>query len=142
MPDFPIDLPADIAAIAAELKINPEDVEEHFVRGSGPGGQKINKTNSAVQLRHRPTGIEVKIQRYREQSVNRLSAWKRLILKIEEEKKGSAARLRRAAFKIKKQKQRRSRRAKEKMLVEKHRRADIKEARRRANQEWQNDLPL
>jgi protein subunit release factor B len=60
---------------------------------------------------HRPTGIEVKVQRYREQSTNRLSAWKLLILKIEEREKGSAARLQRAAFKIRKQKQKRSKRA-------------------------------
>jgi protein subunit release factor B len=46
MSSFPIDLPPDIAAIAAEVKVDPGDIEEHFVRGSGPGGQKINKTNS------------------------------------------------------------------------------------------------
>jgi len=130
MSDFPVDLPADIAAIAADLQINPQDVEEHFVRGGGPGGQKINKTNSAVQLLHGPTGIEVKVQRHREQSLNRLSAWKLLILNIEEREKGERSRLQQEQFKIRKQKQRRSTRAKQKMLDEKHRRAQIKEERR------------
>ncbi|KAJ2970164.1 hypothetical protein NUW58_g9779 [Xylaria curta] len=39
-----------------------EEIEESFLKGSGPGGQKINKTNSAVQLKHTPTGLVVKCQ--------------------------------------------------------------------------------
>lgn len=142
MTGYPIELPADIAAIAAEVELKAEDVEEHFVRGTGPGGQKINKTNSAVQLIHLPTGTEVKVQRYREQSKNRLSAWKLLVLKLEETKKGEQSRLQRAAFKVRKQKQRRNRRAKEKMLDQKHHRSDIKEIRRDAWNDWRENLPL
>lgn len=134
-----MDLPADIAAIAAEIGFDPADVEEHFVRGSGPGGQKINKTASAVQLLHRPTGLEVKVQRYREQSVNRLSAWKRLILKVEERKKGEASKRAREIYKKRKQKQKRSKRAKEKMLEGKARHADIKELRRAAWNAWRTE---
>lgn len=59
------------------------DVDEKFVRGSGPGGQKINKTSSTVWLRHRPTGIEVRIQAERSQAANRELAWAELAAKLE-----------------------------------------------------------
>ena len=42
-----------------ELEISMADFDEKFVRGSGAGGQKINKTNSKVQLTHTPTGLQV-----------------------------------------------------------------------------------
>jgi len=73
---------------------------------------------------------------------NRLSAWKLLVLKLEEMKKGEQSRLQRAAFKVRKQKQRRNRRAKEKMLDQKHHRSDIKEIRRDAWNDWRENLPL
>lgn len=126
--------------MAQELGLHPEDVEEHFVRGSGKGGQKINKTSSAVQLIHRPSGLEVKVQQYREQSKNRLSAWKLLILKYEEKVKGAESKIQREQFKIRKQKQKRTKRAKEKVLSDKQYRGDIKEQRRDAWDAWRNDL--
>lgn len=127
---FPIDLPQPTLDMAAELQVRAEDVEEKFIRGSGHGGQKINKTSSTVHLKHLPTGIEVKVQKYREQSKNRLSAWKLLILKIEEQVKGKESKKAREIFKIRKQKARRSRRAKETILDEKHHRAFLKDLRR------------
>ena len=135
---FPVDLPPDLLALVAELHINPDDVEERFVRGSGHGGQKINKTSSTVQLVHVPTGIEVKVQKHREQSKNRLSAWKLLILKIEEKEKGEESRLAQEAFKIRKQKQKRSKRAQAKVLEDKSKRGDVKETRREAWDTWRN----
>ncbi|MFC1810892.1 peptide chain release factor family protein, partial [Patescibacteria group bacterium] len=53
--EFPIELKPDILKKAQELKVKPDDIEEHFIRGSGHGGQKINKTSSAVRLKHLPT---------------------------------------------------------------------------------------
>src|SRR3989344_4656465 len=97
---FPVRLPPDILALAAELAISPQDIDEQFTRGSGHGGQKVNKTSSAVQLRHLPTGIEVKMQQHREQSKNRLSAWKLLIRKIEEKKKVSLSQHAKHNFKL------------------------------------------
>ena len=44
------------------IVLKDEDIEENFVKGSGPGGQKINKTNSKVQLKHIPTGIVVSVR--------------------------------------------------------------------------------
>lgn len=127
---FPVELPDHFLVLAAELHVNPADIEEHFIRGHGHGGQKINKTASMVFLKHRPTGIEVKIQPYRQQHLNRIAAYKLLLLKIEEHVKGEQSALQREGFKIRKQKQRRSRRAKEKILREKHHHAHIKEGRR------------
>ncbi len=127
---FPVELPPPLLLMAEDIGFKPEDVEEQFTRGTGKGGQKMNKTSSVVQLRHLPTGTEVKVQRHREQSKNRVSAWKLLILKIEEQVKGKESKHAKAIFKIQKQKQRRSRKAKEKMLVEKHHRAGIKEERK------------
>ena len=126
---FPVELPAPILALAQELNILPEDIDECFTRGGGPGGQKINKTASCVELTHRPTHTVVRIQRFREQSRNRIEAYKVLILKIEELKKGKESRRQREIFKIRKQKQRRSRKAKEKVLQSKHHRSTIKSLR-------------
>lgn len=129
---LPVELSPALVAMASELKLDPNDVEESFVRGSGKGGQKVNKTSSTVQLIHRPTGIEVKVRAHREQSRNRLSAWKLLILKLEERIKGKESQLQKEAFKIRKQKARRNRKSKLKTLDAKHHRGDIKEKRRGA----------
>ncbi len=138
--NFPIELPPDRLKMAEEIGLKPEDVEENFVRGSGKGGQKINKTSSAVQLIHRPTGMEVKVQEYREQSKNRLSAWKLLILKYEEKIKGAESKIQQEQYKIRKQKQKRTKRSKEKMLADKQNRGDVKEQRRGAWDAWRNEL--
>ena len=128
--DFPVDLTPKFLELAAELKIKPEDIDEHFTRGGGPGGQKINKTSSCVELTHAPTEVTVRVQKHREQSANRISAYKLLLLKIEENVKGEKSALAQKRFKIRKQKHRRSRKSKEKMLEEKHHRSNIKESRK------------
>jgi peptide chain release factor len=129
--DLPVDLSPSLLEKARELGIRGEDIEEQFVRGSGAGGQKINKTSSCVELKHVPTGTLVRCQQHREQSKNRSSAYKLLILKIEQQVKGKESKIEQEMFKVRKQKQRRSRKAKNKMLKEKHIRGDIKEARRK-----------
>lgn len=84
-------LPIQIVEKLASLGIHPADVEERFVRGTGPGGQKINKTSSTVWLRHRPSGIEVRCQRERSQSANRELAWSELGEKLEGRKRAAVA---------------------------------------------------
>lgn len=125
------DLSDEYLAKAAVLKIKPQDIIEQFIRGSGKGGQKINKTSSCVFLKHFPTGIEVRCQKHREQSKNRLSAYKLLIDKIESLVKGRKSAQARKIFKIKKQKMRRSKKAKEKILQAKKMRGEIKGLRKK-----------
>lgn len=132
---FPVELPSEFEEKAKNLGIHPEDVDEFFVRGSGKGGQKINKTSSCVVLVHRPSGIEVRCQKHREQSKNRISAYKLLIRKIETQKKGKESDEAKRIFKLRKQKKRRSRKAKEKMLQEKHHRSEIKKLRKDVSDE-------
>ena len=83
-------LPTQIDERLAALGVSPGDVDERFVRGSGPGGQKINKTSSTVWLRHRPTGLEVRCQRERSQVANRELAWRELCEKLEERARATA----------------------------------------------------
>jgi len=71
----------------AELGIREEDLVERFIRGSGPGGQKINKTSSCVVIRHRPTGIEVRCARERSQARNRWLARWELCERLEEQRR-------------------------------------------------------
>lgn len=127
--DFPVELSPPLLEKARLLNVRAEDITEQFVRGSGKGGQKINKTSSCVVVRHLPTGIEVRCQKHREQSKNRLSAYKLLILKIEDRVKGRQSQRAQAIFKLKKQKKRRSRKSKEKMLEGKKMRSEIKQNR-------------
>ncbi len=128
--NFPIELSEQFVAKALKLGISAGDISEQFVRGTGKGGQKVNKTSSTVLLKHIPTGIEVRCQKHREQSKNRLSAYKLLILKIEAEKLGKESDLAKKIFKLKKQKMKRSKRAKEKILEQKKQRSEIKALRR------------
>jgi protein subunit release factor B len=67
----------------SSLGIEDRDVEEKFVRGSGRGGQKVNKTSSCVYLKHVPTGVEVKCMTSRSQSLNRFLARRELADKVE-----------------------------------------------------------
>lgn len=68
------------------------DLIESFLKGSGPGGQKINKTSSAVQLKHIPTGIVVKSQETRSREQNRRTARRILGEKLEDMEKGPQSR--------------------------------------------------
>lgn len=129
--NFPVNLPSPFLQKAAALNISPQDIEEKFVRGSGHGGQKMNKTSSTVFLLHLPTNIPVKCQTYREQSKNRLAAYKLLILKIEEKIKGRESDRAKKIFKLIKQKRKRSKRAQEKVLEAKKRRGETKEMRKK-----------
>jgi protein subunit release factor B len=112
------------------LDVHESDLEEHFVRAQGRGGQNVNKVASCVVLRHRPTGITVKCQEERSQGLNRFLARRRLLDRVEALARGAVLREQAARERIRRQKRRRSRRAKEKMLAGKRAQAEKKAARR------------
>jgi len=103
-----------------KLGVLESDLRETFIRSSGPGGQKVNKTSSCVFLVHLPTGLSVKCQQERSQAMNRFRARRILLDRIEKIKTGIVAAEKARVDKLRRQKQRRSRRAKEKMLDQKH----------------------
>ncbi|KAK3056102.1 hypothetical protein LTR09_003338 [Extremus antarcticus] len=72
--------------------IDETEITESFLKGSGPGGQKINKTSSAVQLKHLPSGIVVKCQGTRSREQNRKDARRLLGERLEELEKGDESR--------------------------------------------------
>ncbi len=104
---------AALAARMAALGIEEEDLEERFVRAGGPGGQKVNRSATCVYLRHRPTGLEVKMQRERSQALNRYLARRRLCELVEARELGADSPESRRRAKIRKQKTRRARRGKQ-----------------------------
>ena len=78
--------PSKVEALSARivrLKINPDLIEEGFTRGSGKGGQKINKTSNRVQLHYPPLDISVSCQRERKRTINRFLALRELVDQIE-----------------------------------------------------------
>jgi protein subunit release factor B len=130
-------LPTQISDRLAKLGVRLDDVEERFVRGSGPGGQKINKTSSTVCLRHRPTGLEVRCQRERSQAANREQAWSELCGRWEERQR-FVANLREQAREAERRRTRqKSHGQKVRMIVAKKHRAKHKAKRGRVGgDEW------
>jgi protein subunit release factor B len=96
------------------LGIREQDLVERFVRSQGHGGQKVNKTSTCVYLKHLPTGIEVKCQETRSQPLNRFLARRTLVEKVEKLLMGRRSLLEKRRFKKRKQKDRRTRKAKKK----------------------------
>ncbi len=113
-----------------ELGLNESDLEEKFIRGSGKGGQKINKTASCVYLKHLPTGLEIKCQQTRSQTLNRYYARKALCEHVEETIEGQKSKKQEEIEKRRRQKRKRSKRAKEKILEKKKQRSNIKVQRK------------
>jgi protein subunit release factor B len=95
------------------LGVYEKDIEEKFIRSSGSGGQKVNKTSACVYLKHIPTGIEVKWMEERSQSLNRFLARRELVRRIEK-LSGQMSPGEIKIKKVKRQKLKRKRRSREK----------------------------
>lgn len=134
MSAFPVSLEKanQLAQRMTALGVSEADIEESFVRSGGHGGQNVNKTSTCVMLLHRPTGLQVKCQETRQQGLNRFIARRVLLDKIEEKKHGYVAAQRAEIEKIRRQKRKRSRRAKAKMLANKSMHSAKKASRRAA----------
>ena len=121
---------AKIRELMAEASVFEEDIEESFILGGGPGGQKTNKTSNVVRLKHEPSGLNIRFGETRSREDNRWLARRTLAETIlERENKRKSAR-QQAAEKKRRQKRRRSRRQKQRMLEEKHAHAEKKAARK------------
>ena len=106
--------PEKVAALKAEIErlgIDLSVVDEQFVRGSGSGGQKINKTSSCVQLTYPPLELQVTCQKDRRRSVNRFLALRELVEKIRERTEPGQSKRDQRIEKIRRNKARRKRRS-------------------------------
>jgi Protein chain release factor B len=125
-----MDLPPKIRERLDALGVLTGDVTEVFTRGSGAGGQKINKTSSTVVLRHGPSGTEVRCQAERSQAANRARAWELFCEKLEARVRAEEASRRAAAAKARRKSRGRSARQKAILVAGKRIRAAVKAGRR------------
>jgi protein subunit release factor B len=130
-----MDSSESIQARLQALGVPISDIEEKFVRGSGPGGQKINKTSSTVWLRHGATGIEVRCQAERSQAANREKAWLELCERLEARRRGQSEAARQLLEKGRRQKRQKNRGQKVAMILMKKHRAKHKTNRGRVSDE-------
>ena len=124
-----------IRALMEEASVFEEDLEESFILGGGPGGQKTNKTSNVVRLSHEPSGISVRCGETRSRETNRWLARRMLAEEILDRERIRKSAARQKAEKIRRQKRRRSRRQKQKMLDDKHAHSEKKAARRKVEVE-------
>lgn len=110
---------SDLEQRLLALGITAETLVEKFVRGSGAGGQKINKTSSCVFLKHLPSGLTIKCQADRSREMNRFLARRELCEELEAIRDGKESERVQAIEKIRRQKRRRSRRSKQRSIVDK-----------------------
>ena len=122
-----------IKALMAEASVFDEDLEESFILGGGPGGQKTNKTSNVVRLSHEPSGLMVRCGETRSRETNRWLARRMLAEAILAREKGRATAEQQRREKVRRQKRRRSRRQKQKMLADKHAHSELKARRRKVD---------
>ena len=125
--------PEKIAALEqsmASLGIREEDLLEKFVRGSGSGGQKINKTSNCVFLKHLPTGVCIKCQIDRSREMNRFHARRELCEQLDAIRQGKAIARTQAIEKLRRQKRPRSQRSKQRSIADKRALSQKKSLRR------------
>ena len=118
-----------------KLRLREEDLQEDFIRGSGPGGQKVNKTSSTVVLRHIPTGVEIRCQRERSQVMNRHWARVELCDRLESILNEAKLAVQNEREKVRRQNRPRPRGLKQRILKEKKSRGQVKKNRGRIKED-------
>jgi protein subunit release factor B len=119
-----------LATRMRDLGIQESDLLEKFVRGTGSGGQKINKTSNCVFLKHIPSGVCVKCQVDRSRELNRFLAKRYLCEQLEAIRDGKSIAKTQAIEKLRRQKRRRSRRSKQRSIADKRAHGQTKSLRR------------
>ena len=114
----------------ASLGIDTADLLEKFVRGSGAGGQKVNKTSNCGSPKHLPTGIASKGQVERSREMSRFLARRELCDQFDAIANGKASAKTQAIQKLRRQKRRRSRRSKQRSVADKRKLSDKKALRK------------
>ncbi|MBK1815178.1 peptide chain release factor-like protein [Luteolibacter yonseiensis] len=115
----------------AALGITEADLLEKFVRGSGAGGQKINKTSNCVFLKHLPTGVCIKCQIDRSREMNRFLARRELCDQLDAIREGRAVAKTQAIEKMRRTNRPRSRNSKKRSVADKRKVSEKKSMRRR-----------
>ena len=119
----------------AELGIAPEDLVERFTRSRGPGGQHVNRTATCVQLRHLPSGLEVRAEGERSQLRNRIAAREQLIARLEAARRQAEADRVAARERARRQRRRPSAAARQRNVERKRHRGEVKARRGRVRGE-------
>lgn len=119
-----------LAQRMSTLGITDADLLEKFVRGSGAGGQKINKTSNCVFLKHLPSGVCIKCQIDRSREMNRFLARRELCDQLEAIRDGRAFAKTQAIEKMRRQKRPRSQRSKQRSVADKRITSQKKSMRR------------
>jgi protein subunit release factor B len=122
-------IPDELIQRMRALGVEDRDLVERFIKGSGPGGQKVNKTSSCVQLRHTPSGVEVKCQHGRSLTANRAEARRLICDTLEERDRVRRERNRAAAEKKRRQMRRPSKNKRKINVANKRKHAEKKRMR-------------
>ncbi|MDF3130204.1 peptide chain release factor-like protein [Kiritimatiellaeota bacterium B1221] len=118
-----------------QLGLAEADLDESFVLAGGSGGQKVNKTASAVQLIHVPSGTMVKCAEGRSQHMNRLKARERLCEKMEAQRRQQKLERDARRAKMRHQKRKPSARQQAKRIGNKRVRGEVKKLRGRPSRD-------
>eukprot|EP00536_Pseudo-nitzschia_multiseries_P014010 jgi/Psemu1/291192/fgenesh1_pg.646_\ len=123
-----------------KLLLREEDLEETFVRGSGAGGQKINKTSNRVVLVHVPTGVRIECQDTRSLTQNRKIGRKRLLEKLDAHFHGTDSKQERKQQKVSQKKKKSKAKNKSRLAAKQERKKQEKLNRLREQDEADGDL--
>jgi protein subunit release factor B len=116
--------------MAAIKTLSESELEEQFVRSSGPGGQNVNKVSTKVILRHLPTNLSVTVQEGRSQAANRRMARTRLLELLNRRQAEAERQIRARMEKVRRRSRPRPAGLKQFILDQKKRRAQVKSRRR------------
>ena len=120
-----------LAQAMRRLDILEHDLDEQFIRSSGPGGQNVNKVATCVILKHRTSGIQVRCQEERSQARNRVLARRLLVKRLDAIKRQQRQAQAHRLSVLRRQRRRRPAAVKQQLLAAKRKRSEKKKLRRR-----------